>query len=432
MGLTDNEAFAKLLKSLENFDQLIADGRNPKGDLASHYPYSPERYHFYVNGDRKYLLYGDHPKFEDAENYFGLSPDADDVITFNTTERYRYPVGFVISISHSERINQALNDGDAVIRGFGNPDLENSTDDSPGPNADGWLWINNSTTDGAEIKLALYRDGTETASEKMEIHTALDVQRRLEERGDWYNVGSVEGVESYTDGGEQINERAIEIGNDDGKATKVGNQKFHMSVKASSSTNNLEVQMGSIALIDLGSTDPIGRGKGSSLSLTHSGSGDWEVMGAIKSNSSIVNAQITNLRIGETTDGEDVKIFGAVVSKENTDVVDSEFFVPEDRNARNTTIRIAEYTGGNKNFPEEETSDAETINQVTATDDPGGWQVARATLYASGQGSTTQIKADNFVRPRNIPEGEYVLILGKVGGGTEITISADFETTEQY
>lgn len=433
MGLTDNEAFAKLLKSLENFDQLIADNRNPQADLASHYPYSPERYHFYVNGDRKYLLYGSHPKFDDAENYFGLNPDAGDVITFNTTERYRYPVGFVMSISHSERINQALSDGDAVIRGFGKPDLENSSDDTPGPNADGWLWINNSTTTGAEVKLALYNDGEETASDKMEIHTALDVQRRLEERGDWYNVGSVEGVESYTDGGEQINERAVEVGNDDGKATKIGNHKFHMSVKASNSTSNLEVQMGSIALIDLGSTDPIGRGKGSSITLTHSGSGDWEVMGAIKSNSSVVNSQITFVDIGKVSDNsQDVKVLGSVVDKENTDVVDGDFFTPEDRSPRNTTIRIAEFVGGNKTLPNQIASDAETVVSEPAVADPGGWQVARATLWSSGSGANTTVKSDSFVRPRNIPEGEYILMLGKIGGGSQVTLEVDFDTTEQY
>ena len=105
------------------------------GDLAGHYPYSPERFRVYVNGTRQQIQYdGEPPEFTDEIDVHSLTPqNAGDTVTLETTEIFRYAVGYVLEWSFAMQTTGQLQSGDAVIVGYGDADLANSTDDSPGP-----------------------------------------------------------------------------------------------------------------------------------------------------------------------------------------------------------------------------------------------------------------------------------------------------------
>jgi len=186
--------------------------------------------------------------------------------------------------------------------GFGDPDLENSTDDTPGPNADGWFVYQNDSNAVDEVTLAEYRTGTDVGSTTTTLTELPQNWGRLAGDTNWYNVGETSLTESYvetTDGEpEQKNDVVATVGVDQGKGPELANHPIKASVKAGNGAGSLELEFGSIGARIFGDVDAIVRAKTFNFELDYSGTtGEYEPIGAIRvdPDRSEVTVQVLNL-----------------------------------------------------------------------------------------------------------------------------------------
>jgi len=138
----------------------------------------------------------------------------------------QYVVQYVTEWSFATQLNQELQAGDVYACGYGNPDLKNSPDDTPGPDADGWFVYQNSSHDSKEATLAEYRSGSEVDATTLQFRKLFQTFGRLAGETNWYNVGNTRLVETTTgdyDGKESIqrNERVGRVSVDDGKGPEL-------------------------------------------------------------------------------------------------------------------------------------------------------------------------------------------------------------------
>jgi len=272
-GLGDNFA-----ENQDAFGESIRLNTQNRADLASHYAYSPERYRVFVDGNRQLIQYDGEPaQFSDNADSFSLKPQTDgEVVTLKTAERYRYVVQYVVEWSLAFQINQELQSGDVWAVGFGDPDLENSTDDTPGPAADGWFVYQNDTNAPNKATLAEYRSGTAVDETTVSFDELPQEWGRVAGETNWYNVGTTALTESYvetTDGvAEQFNDVVGTVGVDVGKGPELANQQLTASVKAGAGAGSLEYEQGSIGVRIFGDVDAIVRAKTFNFELDYSGS----------------------------------------------------------------------------------------------------------------------------------------------------------------
>lgn len=402
------------------FGNLVSQGTTSEADLASHYDYSPERYRVFVDGSRKFIQYNGEPtQFTDNEDSFSLKPQSDgEVVEIKTAERYRYVVQYVFEWSLAFQTNQSLNSGDVWAVALGDADLENSTDDTPGPAATGWIVYQNSSDADDEATLAEYRNGSEKDATTVTFSKLPQTWGRAEGKTNWYNVGETGLTETYTEVGDQDSRQRNDIlgavATNDGKGPERGNHQITAAVKTgSTSAGNLTLELGSIGARTLGDVTATTRAKTFPYSLDITVTGSYEPLLAIRGDPDRdnVNTQINKIEILEFTGNDDS--FALIQSFDSSKVqdtngnalTDSDFSTPPELAAINSVIQTSTAV--------EQIPDSGGT-QSTSVSDPGGFQLGYASRYSTGTGSGSERGATaELVQKRNIPNSDVAVLLGK-------------------
>lgn len=418
------------------FGNQVALGTTNEADLASHYAYSPERYRVFVDGTRQFIQYDGEPtQFTDNPDSFSLTPQSDgEVVTVKTAERYRYVVSYIIEWSFAFQINQDLQSGDVWAVGYGDPDLENSTDDTPGPNADGWFVYQNSSNDADTVVLAEYRDGVEVDAVDVTFTKLPQTWGRVAGKTNWYNVGETSLLESYietTPSGEktQKNPTVGTVGVEEGKGPLRGNQRIHASVKTGASgAGGLEFELGSIGLRTLGSVTGLLRTKTFDFELTYSGTtGEFEPLLALRVDPDRieVNTQFSILEPLEFDGNDDLVLIAQLFDKENvldTDgntLTDADYSVPEELSATNSVLQSSTAV--------EQVPDSTGTIQTSMVN-PGGYQVAYGSLTSTGSGgSAARVSSRARTQKRAVPNGDVAVIMARSPSTGTVTGDAQFD-----
>lgn len=400
-------------------------------DLAGHYDYSPERYRVFVNGSRQQIQYGSVTEFEDTVDSFLLKPQSNgDVVTMETAEIFRYAVQYVIEWSAAAQVNQPLQSGDAVTLAYGDADLENSGDDTPGPSADGWMFVKNSSLDSDEIRISQYRAGTRQDTTVVSGVQGLESWIRRAAEVNYYSVGASDFEETYTSFGTQLNETVGSTSKDGGKGPEIGNHPVQLSVKAGSSgAGSFELEVGSIGVRTLGDIEPIVRPKAAAFTATIDTTGSFVALDAIRTDPDrdLVTTKLRELNVLEYSADDDVVILAQSFAQSKladsggNDIVDADFSAPTEHS---TTGSVIQTTSAVDQFPDE------TGTVGTLASNPGGHQVGYGSLYTSGKGSkTSQTQGIQQVK-RPVSERDIVVFLGKSGTMGDVTI--EYSTTQQW
>jgi len=420
------------------FGNQVSLGTTNEADLASHYSYSQERYRVFVDNVRQQIQYDGFPtQFTDNPDSFSLEPQsAGEVVTLKTAERYRYVVQYVIQWSLAFQTNQTLQAGDVWAVGYGDPDLENSTDDAPGPNADGWFVYQNSSFAEHTVRLAEYRDGTEVDGLDVDLTKLPTTWGRIAGSTNWYNVGETSLKESYvtTEKGvkTQRNDTVGTVGVEDGKGPTNGNQRMFASVKTGASgAGSLELEVGSIGVRTFGSVAGILRSKTFDFELTYGGTtGEFEPLLAVRvdPDRANVNTQFAVLEPLEFSASDDLVLIAQIFDKNNVldtngdPLTDGDFSTPEELSALNSVIQTA---GAVEQVPDS------TGTAQTSMTDPGGYQVAYGSLTASG-GTTGppgsgRVSSRARTQKRLIPNGDIAVIMARSDSTGTIDGDLQFE-----
>jgi hypothetical protein len=420
----------------ESFGEQVALGTTNEADLASHYDYSPERYRVFVDGVRQFIQYDGFPaQFDDTVDSFSLLPQADgEVVTLKTAERYRYVVGYIIEWSFAFQTNQDLQPGDVWAVGYGDPDLENSTDDTPGPNADGWFVYQTASHDPDTVTLAEYRNGTAVDTDDTSLSQLPRTWGRIAGRTNWYNVGETNLTETYVgtnDNGrtEQQNEPVAVVGAVEGKGPERGNQRIHASVKTGADgAGNLELEVGSIGLRTLGQVTNILRTKTFDFDVDYTGTtGEFEPLLAIRvdPDRQEVNTQFNILEPLEFDGNDDIVLIAQLFDKTkvldgNGDQLDgADFTVPTELSATNSVLQTSlavEQVPNNTGTPQ------------TSMVNPGGYQVAYGSLTSSGSGGSAQrVTSRARTQKRAVPNGDIAVLMARSDSTGTVTGDLQFE-----
>jgi hypothetical protein len=437
---TDNDLLQRMefrqQNSTDAFGNQFRLGTTNEADLAGHYSYSPERYRVFVDGTRQFIQYDGEPtQFTDNVDSFTLSPQADgEVVTLKTAERYRYVVQYVVEWSLAFQTNQDLQTGDVWVVGYGDPDLENSSDDTPGPNADGWFVYQNSSHDNDVATLAEYRGGSEVDAVDVTFEKLPQIWGRIAGKTNWYNVGETNLVETFIEKEDgETSQRNPEIGTvgvEDGKGPERGNQSIHASVKTGSSgAGSLELEIGSIGVRTLGQVTGILRTKTFDYELSYSGTtGEFEPLLAVRVDPDRpeVNTQFSVLEPLEFSASDDLVLIAQIFDKTNVldsggnELVDGDFSTPNELSATNSVIETSGAV--------EQVVDSTGTTQ-TSMANPGGYQVAYGSLTASGSGGagSTGVSSRARTQKRAVPNGDIAVIMARSDSTGTINGDVQFE-----
>lgn len=404
--------------SSDAFGKSIRLNTQNKADLASHYAYSPERYRIFVDGTRQEIQYDGSPsQFSDNADSFSLKPQADgEVVTLKTTERYRYVVQYVIEWSIAFQTNADLQTGDVWAIGYGDPDIENSADDTPGPDADGWFVYQNSADATDEATLAEYRSGTEVSALTVTFTELPRDWGRIAGDTNWYNVGETSLTETYVEieGGEpeQLNDVIGTVGVDEGKGPELANHRFTASIKTgSNSAGSLELEVGSIGIRIFGDVTEILRTKTFSFEQTYSGTtGEYEPLLAIRIDPDRpeVSSQLSVLEANEFSANDDLILVAMLFNSDNVlngsgdTLTDSDFSTPTELNSLNSVVETSTAV--------EQVPDSSGTAQ-TSMSDPGGYQVGYGSLTTNGQGGSARQSSNARTQKRVIPNGDVAVVM---------------------
>lgn len=404
--------FIKALGREDSFGDLVADGTTIRADVAGHYPFSAERHRFFENGNRIFVQYGEGASiYQDTTDGHVLSPGQDDVLTLRSAEKYRYVVGYDMIASFSYGTNRALETGDVIVVGYGNPDLENDF-----ASADGWFFVWDDSIQSDEVKIVEYRDGTQVAGQTVPVEKGIETWKRMAIRFNWYNVGASQFTETYTENGFQTNDIVGRLSVDNGKGPLSGNQNIFFSVKRGAASSALEFEVGSFGVKILGSAAPIVRTKISEHSFTFSATDEWVPMLAFRLDPTKPNvtSSIIEVRIMEWDGTDDLRMLGKSHGAEKVldaggNVLDAtDYEVPVEQSTFGSAIQVSE----NVAQAPDQTGTPQTAITDASGDKPGGYQVGYATSRATGSGSNTIVRTSSRVIKRQINPGDVVVIWG--------------------
>jgi hypothetical protein len=395
-----------LTRNRDEFDNPVSLSTNNETDLAGHYPATPERYRLFVNGTRQFFQYNSVAEFTDTTDGFEITPqNAGDVVTFQTAERIRYVVQYVLEWSIALQLNQSLQTGEVVVVGFGDPDLANGSGTDLGPDADGWFVIHDGSMADSEARLTEYRAGTEVDGDTITFEKLWQTWGRIGATTNWYNVGPTTVEESYTSDGEQLNVERAQVSKDNGKGPETANKSVTVSVKAEGGAGNLTVDVGSIGARTLGNVDAIVRTKRAQIHNASIGeSGVYVPLAAIRvnPNQTIVTANLTGVTPTNFTGGGALKIVALAVDTSKTDA--SGFASPPEQSVSNSAIEQTESVSTLPNA-----SGTETTNPG----DPGGYQLVFGSLQSNKNQAGMPIELGK-VKKRLIAQDNIIIFAGYV------------------
>lgn len=429
-----------LRESRDAFNREVALGTTNEADLAGHYPYSAERYRVYVNNTRQLIQYNGEPaEYEDVVDGHLLKPQTSgDVVTFRTAERYRYVVQYVTEWSFSTQLNQPLQAGDVYACGYGDPDLENSSDDTPGPSAEGWIVYQNSSHAVDEATLAEYRNGAEKDATTVTFRELFQTFGRLGGETNWYNVGNTVLTETSTgqyNGVEnsQRNEVIGRVSVNGGKGPEIANHPLTFSVKAGDGAGTLQAEVGSIGVRTLGQVTGLLRSKTFDFNLELTEGVGFEPLLAIRVDPDrfLVNTQFSVLEPLEFSASDDLVLQAKVFSSDTvtdgtgTPLGDGDFSTPAELSSKNSVIEASDAV--------EQIPDS-TGTLQTATQDPGGYQVAYGSLTTTGAGGagSARVSSRARIQKRAIPNSDVAVIMGRSAGQSTGTITGEVQFEEDW
>jgi len=427
-------SFIQSLGFEDAFDKLIADNTQNELDLASHYPYSQERWRFFsgdpeVSSNRIFLQYNQsdsryqHQRFNGTGDFdvHTLVPAAGELLTFRTAERLRYTVGYEGFATMAFSINQSLQTGDTIRMGFFR-------------NGDGYGYEFNGSLGDNTANIFILRNGTKVADADVPLERPVTEFTRFGIGFAWYNIGRAEFIQTYTDGGTQFNDTLGKLSVSPSRGPRTGNLPITAEIEPDGGTTGLEANVGSTAFQTFGDVNNITRDKSLvETGLTYGGSGDWEPLLAIRGNPdlNIVTNELSALDVPEFTGDDDLFLtlhnFGIpnVTDGGGSQLTDADFSVPELWSETNNSLEVSTAV--------DQIVDSTGTLQTT-TPDLGGHQLGFASLYkqTSGQGgnaTTSQSPGVNNIPKRQLREDDYAVVLVRTRGATsgDVTLEASFE-----
>jgi len=386
------------------FGKTIVDSTRNEADIASHYPFNPERWRFYQTDDsesnRIFLQYSTDSRYEhqrfDGNGEFDvhtIKPGSGETLIFQTPEIFRYVVGYEAFVTQALTINQSLQSGDVIRVG-------------PFDGQDGYGLKFTSLTGTSQADMFIMRNGTEKVVETVNVQDVLNNYTRFGHLFAWYNVARYKALQSYSQDGEQINDELGKISVDDSsRGPRQGNQRIRFKITAGSSTSNLELSAGSCGWQTFGDVEPFTRAKVFNISTsgtTIDSTDTWVPFAAMRKNPDydIVNTQITDMNIGEFTGDGSIRVLAQSVSPEKTDATG--FVSPEEHNSKNSVIQT---TQNITTFPDS------TGTDTGSAANPGGIQLNYDVRYQSGQGTNETVSESRTATKRVFLNGDVIVLL---------------------
>jgi len=382
----------------ENFGKLIADTTRGAIDIPAHFDYSPERLRLEVNGSRSFVQYNSVSQFNDGPDTWNLQPSSGDTVGLRTTENISYSVNYVTESAFAFSVNQSLQSGDVVRVG---PHKSGS---------DGWFMEQRGTdhTD-SQVDIIELRGGTRTVlASDVKLSQPITNFQRYSVRWSWYNVGNQVWTQSYTDGGEQINDVFVETSNDSSRGPEEANLPICFEVEADPSTTGLELYAGSTAQVILGATNNLIRSTSNEKNdVTLTGSnGTWEPIHAlrIEPNAS-PNVQLESPNILQHTKDAKVQMKAIAVDPSKTDA--SGFGEPDLVRSVDTAVQTTD------NVSQIPNASGTQIDPTSSTD-PGGFEIQYNSIRpAAGDFSQGVIQNDAAVSKSVIPPNDVIVFIAR-------------------
>ena len=401
--------------TIDLFNKLIADTTNNESNLASHYPYSPERWRLFkgsnASGNRLFPEYDTVSEYNHRGDVHELKPASGETIIFESAERYRYVVQYEILATWAFQINQELQSGDHIRVGLYDGD-------------DGWFLEKNGDHADYKVDLVMLRDGSEVYRKEREVSRKLIYKTRMGLFTAWYDVSRQFWIQSYSaEHGIQQNKEIDKVASKkDENGPKKGNVNLRYEVKASNSTNGLVLEAGSSALVTLGSGADNFRSKSAYFNDNVGSTNVWVPIRAFREipEKKVINNQLLSLVALSHTGGDRITLTAQCFDETNVTFTDSDSWSTPDswqrqNNAletRNDVDQVADNSG----------------NLATNPDDPGGFQTGHTVLDPT-EGTQFQkgaSEADIGVK-RNIPDGDIAVVMAETGATGDVGYVTNFE-----
>lgn len=397
-----------ILENWEDVFQNQVGSRTNVLDIAGHYPYSPERWRLFSDGERLFPQYGDVSQYIHNGDYHRLLPSAGETVTLETAERPRYVVAYELAATWAYATNQSLQAGDSVRVGL-----------YDGANG----WYIEQTGDHADDRgdVVLERDGGEVyRREDIDVHSPITVPSRLRLRTAWYDVARQEWEMSYAADGDQINESIIETDANGQRGSKTGNLPLHYSVTAGAGTTDLELHPGSCAQVNLGSTTRLTRNKAEDRTLSIDTADTWVPLLALRTEPTRenVNTQLADVAITGYSTSNDVRLVAQafapskVLDADGNPLSDAQYTTPSTFSAVNNVIETSTAVA---QFPDS------TGTPVTTAAGPGGWQVGFDTLKNGGGNTISADAPASAISKRPVYPRDVVVFLGYAEGTGDVS-----------
>jgi len=402
------------------FGKLIADNTRSEGNIASHYPYNPERWRLYSGSvsesNRIFLMYGDdtryeHQRFNGRGEYdvHKLKPTAGETLIMQAPEIFRYVVGYEALVTQALSINQELNPGDYIRIG-------------PFDGSDGYGTEFNGEMGAGQCETFIMRDGTKVARDYTSIRKISESFTRFAHRFAWYNVGRAHLSQTYSQAGNQIQDSQTGISTDKGRGPRQGNLPIRFEVYADSGTSNLTLNAGSAGWQTFGDVFPNVRPKFAHVEATVDTANTWTPVAAIRKhpNLKLVDVTIQNLQLGDFSATGDVALAGFSISPTKTDA--SGFVTPLTHDSRNSVV---EHTTNVTTFPNN------TGDIVSSANNPGGFQAGYSRYYEAGVGSNQRVSETETANvKRGILNTDTIVILANTDNTGDIAF--DYLTVQDW
>lgn len=378
-------------------------------DLASHYPFSPERWRLFKNGTRQFVQYNSISEYNHAGDVHELTPSGGDTVVLESAERPRYVVQYELAATWAFRLNQSLQSGDKLIVGLYD-------------GSDGWYMEHNGSHSDTEADFVMERSGTEVyRKEDIDIKKTVKSFARLRLATGWYDVTRQAWERSYTKQGDQRNPRLGKYSADDSKGPVVGNLPLRFEITAAAGTSGLRLDAGSCAQVNLGETTPLRRSKQAVKTVSVGTTGSWVPLFALRIDPGrdITNVQIRDVAIPEFDTSADIEVTvqscdpSKVQDSNGNTLTDSDYSPPETHSSQGSVVEVSTAVA---QFPDS------TGTVGTSASDPGGFQVGRASLFTGG-GNTVQ---DNSRLTGGVKRPLYgrdtAVVLANAGGTGDVTV----------
>lgn len=425
-----NEIKKLLFQSTDAFGRGVRLNSRNVADLASHYKFSPERFRLFVDDTRQFIQYDGFPaQYEKQKDVHVLKPQAaNEAVELETTEIYRYVVGYVIEVSFAFQTNQRLQSGDILVIGYGEPDLANATGENLGPSADGWFFVWDGSLADNEVRLVQARDGTIQDDRTVTTSELITDWARYAQEVNWYAVGATRFTETFTDDNEQINKRIGRTGIEDERSARVGNHHVTIGINpGAASAGNLEIELGSVGVRLLGDTNPILRRKTNQFTATINTANTFVPIHGfrIEPNEQEVNVELTDIRVPKYTANGDIIVvayafdIAKLQDSGGNPLDDTDFSAPPLLSMQNSVIQT---TSNIARFP----NNSGTI--VTSTTNPGGYQEGFGSNYdTQGSGKSNPSQQAR----RLISERDVVVFLARSTTASG-TVKVEYVTEQQW